>query len=96
MVLGWAVKCLIYFQLESVANRAESQDRPPAFASRGPGDGRLSPNSLANKFSASLTYMESMEESLRQVVGMERTRGICLAQQETVSLAQVLKVCTLT
>ncbi|XP_055897249.1 centrosome-associated protein 350-like isoform X3 [Biomphalaria glabrata] len=78
-------------KLESVANRAESQDRPPAFASRGPGDGRLSPNSLANKFSASLTYMESMEESLRQVVGMERTRGICLAQQETVSLAQVLK-----
>lgn len=61
-------------------------------SNRGAGDGRLSPNSLANKFSASLNYLEGMEESLRQVVGMERTRGIALAQQESVSLAQVLKV----
>ncbi|CAL1535795.1 unnamed protein product [Lymnaea stagnalis] len=82
-------------KLESAASRADAQavahDRVPVSASRGAGDGRLSPNSLANKFSANLNYLESMEESLRQVVGMERTRGISLAQQETVSLAQVLK-----
>lgn len=54
--------------------------------------GRLSPNSLANKFSANLNYLESMEESLRQVIGMERVRSVALAQQETVSLAQILKV----
>ncbi|XP_059175915.1 centrosome-associated protein 350-like [Physella acuta] len=65
-----------------------AHDRP---SNRGAGDGRLSPNSLANKFSASLNYLEGMEESLRQVVGMERTRGIALAQQESVTLAQVLK-----
>ncbi|GFR60073.1 centrosome-associated protein 350 [Elysia marginata] len=53
--------------------------------------GRLSPNSLANKLSAGLNHLESMEESLRQVVGMERVRAVALAQQETVSLAQVLK-----
>jgi hypothetical protein len=33
-----------------------------------------------------------MEESLRQVIGMERTHSVAIAQQETVSLAQILKV----
>ncbi|RUS88459.1 hypothetical protein EGW08_003796, partial [Elysia chlorotica] len=73
-----------------------SQARPQADGAVGPssqgqGQGRLSPNSLANKLSAGLNHLESMEESLRQVVGMERVRAVALAQQETVSLAQVLK-----
>ncbi|XP_012936215.1 centrosome-associated protein 350 [Aplysia californica] len=56
-----------------------------------PEGGRLSPNSLANKLSANLNYLESMEESLRQLTGVERARAVALAQQETVSVAQVLK-----
>ena len=35
---------------------------------------------------------ESVEESLRQLSDVERTRAVSLAQQETVSLAQILKV----
>ncbi|BFZ05882.1 hypothetical protein BsWGS_08921 [Bradybaena similaris] len=62
------------------------EDTPTAVTS-----GRLSPRSLGNKFSASLNYLESMEESLRQVVGMERARAVAIAQQETVSVAQILK-----
>jgi hypothetical protein len=33
-----------------------------------------------------------MEESMRQLTGVERTRAVSMAQQETVSLAQMLKV----
>ncbi|GFN76393.1 centrosome-associated protein 350 [Plakobranchus ocellatus] len=69
---------------------AAAQTRTPSDAAAQQ-QGRLSPNSLANKLSAGLHHLESMEESLRQVVGMERVRAVALAQQETVSLAQVLK-----
>ena len=41
---------------------------------------------------AELNLLEGMEESVRQLSHVERTRGISLAQQESVSLAQVLKV----
>lgn len=39
-----------------------------------------------------LNYLEGMDESIQQLTHVEKTRGIALAQQETVSLAQVLKV----
>lgn len=39
-----------------------------------------------------LARLESLEDSLRQLSGAERTRAVALAQQETVSVAQVLKV----
>lgn len=35
-----------------------------------------------------------MEESVRQLTDVERTRAVSMAQQETVSLAQILKVST--
>ncbi|XP_072275911.1 centrosome-associated protein 350 isoform X2 [Pyxicephalus adspersus] len=52
---------------------------------------RFSPAGLHQRMSAELNYLGAMEESVRQLCDMERVRGISLAQQETVSLAQILK-----
>ncbi|XP_060686058.1 centrosome-associated protein 350 isoform X4 [Hemiscyllium ocellatum] len=50
-----------------------------------------SPLSLQHRMTAELTYLDAIEESVRQLSEIDRTRGIALAQQETVSLAQILK-----
>ncbi|XP_052092556.1 centrosome-associated protein 350-like isoform X2 [Mytilus californianus] len=52
---------------------------------------RYSPDTLESKFYSELNQLESMEESMRQLTGVERTRAVSMAQQETVSLAQMLK-----
>lgn len=41
---------------------------------------------------AELQYLESIEESVRQLGDMERLMGVSMAQQESASLAQMLKV----
>lgn len=41
---------------------------------------------------AELQYLESIEESVRQLGDVERLMGVSMAQQESVSLAQMLKV----
>lgn len=53
---------------------------------------RFSPAGLHQRMSAELNYLCTIEESVRQLSDMERVRGISLAQQESVSLAQILKV----
>ncbi|KAM4722906.1 centrosome-associated protein 350 [Rhinophrynus dorsalis] len=55
------------------------------------GSMRFSPAVLQQRMSAELNYLTAMEESVRQLCDVERVRGISLAQQETVSLAQILK-----
>ncbi|XP_063284386.1 centrosome-associated protein 350 isoform X2 [Pelobates fuscus] len=52
---------------------------------------RFSPAVLHQRMSTELNYLSAMEESVRQLCDMERARGISLAQQETISLAQILK-----
>ncbi|XP_015282976.1 PREDICTED: centrosome-associated protein 350-like [Gekko japonicus] len=52
---------------------------------------RFSPAGLHQRMSAELNYLCTIEESVRQLSDMERVRGISLAQQESVSLAQILK-----
>ncbi|NXD16094.1 CE350 protein, partial [Nothocercus nigrocapillus] len=52
---------------------------------------RFSPAGLQHRFSAELNYLSAIEESVRQLSDVERVRGISLAQQESVSLAQILK-----
>lgn len=52
---------------------------------------RFSPASLQHRMSAELNYLSALEESVRQISDVERVRGISLAQQESVSLAQILK-----
>ncbi|NWQ90090.1 CE350 protein, partial [Burhinus bistriatus] len=52
---------------------------------------RFSPAGLQHRLSAELNYLNAIEESVRQLSDVERVRGISLAQQESVSLAQILK-----
>ena len=52
----------------------------------------FSPSTLERKLRAEVNQLETMDDALRQVTDIERVRGVTLAHQETVSLAQVLKV----
>ncbi|XP_073499374.1 centrosome-associated protein 350 isoform X2 [Phyllobates terribilis] len=64
---------------------------PVSVTDTGQGAMRFSPAGLHQRLSAELNYLGAMEESVRQLCDVERVRGISLAQQETVSLAQILK-----
>ena len=65
---------------------------PSVFVPSHQGGDRLSPGSLDMRLAAELNRLEYMEESVRQLTDVERTRAVSMAQQETVSLAQILKV----
>ena len=65
---------------------------PSVFMPAHQGGDCLSPGSLDMRLTAELNRLEYMEESVRQLTDVERTRAVSLAQQETVSLAQILKV----
>ncbi|KAM6327445.1 centrosome-associated protein 350 isoform 2-T3 [Podargus strigoides] len=65
--------------------------RPVAGAASASGCMRFSPAGLQHRLSAELNYLSAIEESVRQLSDVERVRGISLAQQESVSLAQILK-----
>ncbi|XP_046536693.1 centrosome-associated protein 350 isoform X2 [Equus quagga] len=56
-----------------------------------PGSKRFSPAGLQHRMVAELSYLSAIEESVRQLSDVERVRGISLAQQESVSLAQIIK-----
>ncbi|XP_071984219.1 centrosome-associated protein 350 isoform X2 [Engystomops pustulosus] len=64
---------------------------PNTVTETGQGAMRFSPAGLHQRLSAELNYLGAMEESVRQLCDVERVRGISLAQQEAVSLAQILK-----
>ncbi|XP_059002944.1 centrosome-associated protein 350 isoform X3 [Mustela lutreola] len=55
------------------------------------GSKRFSPAGLQHRMAAELSYLSAIEESVRQLSDVERVRGISLAQQESVSLAQIIK-----
>ncbi|XP_067997548.1 centrosome-associated protein 350 isoform X2 [Melanerpes formicivorus] len=65
--------------------------RTEAGAASASGCMHFSPAGLQQRLSAQLNYLSAIEESVRQLSDVERVRGIALAQQETVSLAQILK-----
>ncbi|XP_010628576.1 centrosome-associated protein 350 isoform X2 [Fukomys damarensis] len=56
-----------------------------------PGSKRFSPAGLQHRMAVELSYLNAIEESVRQLSDIERVRGISLAQQESVSLAQIIK-----
>ncbi|XP_041889867.1 centrosome-associated protein 350 isoform X2 [Corvus kubaryi] len=64
--------------------------RCAAGAASAGGGMRFSPAGLQQRLSAELNYLSAIEESVRQLSDLERVRGISLAQQESVSLAQIL------
>ena len=55
-------------------------------------DGRLSPTTLGRRMEAELQLLDGVDLSVTQLTGVEKCRAIALAQQESVSLAQILKV----
>ncbi|XP_022615991.1 centrosome-associated protein 350 [Seriola dumerili] len=55
------------------------------------GELQYSPAVLQQRMAAELQYLESVEESVRQLDDMERVMGVSMAQQESASLAQMLK-----
>lgn len=57
-----------------------------------PGELQYSPAVLQQRMAAELQYLESIEESVRQLGDVERLMGVSMAQQESASLAQMLKV----
>ena len=52
---------------------------------------RYSPGALERQLNAELHLLDGVEASMKQIENMERLRSVTLAQQEVVSLAQVLK-----
>lgn len=57
-----------------------------------PGELQYSPAVLQQRMTAELQYLESIEESVRQLGDVEKLMGVSMAQQESASLAQMLKV----
>ncbi|XP_053380669.1 centrosome-associated protein 350-like isoform X2 [Mercenaria mercenaria] len=83
-------------EMESSMEEEISQDEATPRAERmsdseSAGPPRLSPNSLERRFYTEFHNLESMELSLKQLTSVDRTRAVSMAQQETVSLAQMLK-----
>ncbi|KAM9384089.1 centrosome-associated protein 350 isoform 2-T2 [Pholidichthys leucotaenia] len=58
---------------------------------RSTGGLQYSPAVLQQRMAAELQYLESIEESVRQLVDMERVMSVSIAQQESAALAQMLK-----
>ena len=106
MQLSWSKKKVFFlFTQRSPPRDQETRSSLPHYASatRPPpsvftpshqGGDRLSPGSLDMRLTAELNRLEYMEESVRQLTDVERTRAVSMAQQETVSFAQILKVST--
>ncbi|XP_071502262.1 centrosome-associated protein 350-like [Diadema antillarum] len=56
-----------------------------------PGPKFFSPSTLQLKMAAELNLLETLEESVRQLSEVERSRAVALAQQESSSLAKILQ-----
>ncbi|KAI4903888.1 hypothetical protein NFI96_023006, partial [Prochilodus magdalenae] len=61
------------------------------FRNAGLAELQFAPGVLQQRLSAELSYLDAVEESVRQLGDVERVRAVSLAQQESVSLAQILK-----
>ncbi|XP_058245075.1 centrosome-associated protein 350 isoform X3 [Hemibagrus wyckioides] len=51
----------------------------------------FAPVVLQQRLSAELNFLDAVEESVRQLSDVERVRAVSLSQQESVSLAQIIK-----
>ncbi|XP_019486366.1 PREDICTED: centrosome-associated protein 350 isoform X2 [Hipposideros armiger] len=75
----------------SFTDRSVAASRTPTEMTSALGSKRFSPAGLQHRMAAELSYLSAIEESVRQLSDVERVRGISLAQQESVSLAQIIK-----
>ncbi|KAJ3333373.1 hypothetical protein HDU76_008817 [Blyttiomyces sp. JEL0837] len=53
--------------------------------------GKMSPNSLSRRMIAELNYLETVQTAHEQLTELERNRGIAMANQETISVANLLR-----
>ncbi|KAL4634878.1 centrosome-associated protein 350 [Arapaima gigas] len=77
----------VHCTADSSAFTGNGGDRRPEST----GELQYTPGVLQHRMSAELCYLDAIEESVRQLADVERLRGVSLAQQESVSLAQILK-----
>ncbi|NXG65919.1 CE350 protein, partial [Hemiprocne comata] len=75
----------------AVPDLSPGASRSVAGAASASGCMHFSPAGLQQRLSAELDYLTAIEETVRQLSDVDRVRGISLAQQESVSLAQILK-----
>ncbi|KAM3618974.1 uncharacterized protein V6R79_001175 [Siganus canaliculatus] len=75
----------------SKTNTAAATVRSGRAEAKATGELQYSPAVLQQRMAAELQYLESIEESIRQLGDVERVMGVSLAQQESASLAQMLK-----
>uniref|UniRef100_A0A8C7R6W1 Centrosomal protein 350 n=1 Tax=Oncorhynchus mykiss TaxID=8022 RepID=A0A8C7R6W1_ONCMY len=75
----------------SLSSSARAEPKAAGIPPRNTRDLHYTPGVLQQRMSAELNYLESIEESVRQLGDVERLRGVSLAQHESVSLAQILK-----
>ncbi|XP_045904762.1 centrosome-associated protein 350 isoform X2 [Micropterus dolomieu] len=73
------------------ANNANTTARSGRAETKTTGELQYSPAVLQQRMAAELHYLESIEESVRQLGDVERLMGVSMAQQESASLAQMLK-----
>ncbi|XP_044054399.1 centrosome-associated protein 350 isoform X2 [Siniperca chuatsi] len=73
------------------ANNPTTTARSGRAETKTTGELHYSPAVLQQRMAAELHYLESIEESVRQLGDVERLVGVSMAQQESASLAQMLK-----
>ncbi|XP_068599507.1 centrosome-associated protein 350 [Brachionichthys hirsutus] len=72
-------------------NKTSTTSRGSRAETKTTGELQYSPAVLQQRMAVELHYLESIEESVRQLGDIERLMGVSVAQQESVSLAQMLK-----
>ena len=84
----------MYFLLQRLTpEKLENEEDTPLthFVHFTRGD-RMSPNTLERRLRAEINLFDAVGDSLDQLNELEKVRSVTLAQQETVTLAQVVKV----
>jgi centrosomal protein CEP350 len=78
--------------LTAKAETTSAGDFPMPNMSGGPArEERFSPDALGLQFSTELHLLDSIDQSMQHLGALERAHAVSLAQQETVSLSQLLK-----
>ncbi|XP_028821253.1 centrosome-associated protein 350-like isoform X2 [Denticeps clupeoides] len=79
----------------STGSRRKTSPHPisptPRLGPKSAGDLQYGPGVLQQRMQVSLSFLDALEVSMHQLDDVERVRGVSLAQQESVSLASLLK-----
>lgn len=76
---------------ERAKDNSSTTAYPAVAEDKATGELQYSPAVLQQRLAAELHYLESIEESVRQLGDIERLMGVSMAQHESASMAQMLK-----